>query len=185
MTRAVQTAAPAKPRNIKELFLYRLNVLANISGRMAAMQNARSFGVSMLDWRMLALLSIDAPMSLNRLALETNLDKSQASRSIAKLISLGFVKRDTDEDDGRGVQLKLTAKGTTLYRGMLPIAVQRNRKLLQVLDNNERAMLEAMLAKLAKRAAAMLAEERALAVSDAASRTRSTVKTKSTSRKKR
>ena len=149
--------------NIKQLFSYRLNVLANMSSRVAALRNKRRFGLSMLDWRIVGLLASFAPMSLNRLALEANLDKSRASRVIADLISRGLIKRDTDERDGRGIKLELSTKGKKLYRSVLPYAVERNDELISVLSENEKKTLDTILYKLTDRALAMVNEERGLA----------------------
>src|SRR5687768_8034892 len=94
--------------NIKELFSYRLNVLANLSSSVAALQNRRRFGLSRMGWRIVGLLACVAPMTLNRLALETHLDKASASRLVADLLSRRLIKRKNDENDGRGISLELS-----------------------------------------------------------------------------
>jgi len=151
----------ANPRNIKELFVHRLSILANVIGRVAALENHRRFGCSLLDWRLIGLLAQAAPKSLNQLAREANLEKSQASRAVAKLIDAGLVERGADASDGRGVQLKLSAKGRQLYARMLPASVERSEAILAALDTHERAALEKTLEKLTRRVLDMLAEERA------------------------
>jgi len=150
------------PVNIKQLLSYRLNVLANMSSRIAALRNKRRFGLSMLDWRIIGLLACFAPMSLNRLALEANLDKSRASRAISDLISRGLIKRNVDKNDARGIRLELSAKGKSLYRVVLPNAVQRNEELVSVLTDNEKKMLDKVFSKLTQRALIMFTEERKL-----------------------
>ena len=114
----------------------------------------------MRDWRMIALLGAFAPMSLNHLAREANLDKSQASRTVADLIRRGHVRRESDAADGRGIRLGLTASGKTLYRRVFPQAVARNEALLASLTRGERAALDAAFVKLIERAHAMLADEK-------------------------
>ncbi len=47
---------------------------------------------------------------LQGLAREVNLDKSQASRTVSDMIERGLLQRESDESDGRGVQLSLTAQ---------------------------------------------------------------------------
>lgn len=148
---------------IKQLFSYRLNVLANMSSRVAALRNKRRFGLSILDWRIVGLLACFAPMSLNRLALEANLDKSRASRAIADLISRGLIKRNIDKNDARGIRLDLSAKGKSLYRVVLPYAVQRNEELVSVLTESEKKMLDKVIHKLTSRALVMCTAERKLA----------------------
>ena len=149
--------------NIKQLFTYRLNVLANMSSRIAALRNKREFGLSMLDWRMIALLASYAPLSLNRLAQEANLDKGRVSRAIADLIARGLIKRSVDEKDGRGIKLKLSVKGKSVYRRVLPHAVQRNDDLTAALTSVEKRTLEQIISKLTTRGLEMFTAERKLA----------------------
>src|SRR5262245_46915602 len=92
---------------IKDLVSYRLHTVANLLSRGAAMRYRREFGVSLWEWRTIALLGAEAPQSLNALARAAGLDKSQMSRVVAGLIERGIVSRDADERDGRGVQLSL------------------------------------------------------------------------------
>jgi len=147
------------PSNIKELFLHRLGILANIAARTAALQNRRKFGLSMLDWRIVGLVATMAPASLNQVAQAANLQKSQASRAVGKLIAGGLINRHADASDGRGIQLVLTAKGRALHRKVLPVAAARNAALLEVLSRSEREALDQMLRKLMKQARELLAAE--------------------------
>jgi len=151
-----------KEVNIKRLMSYRLNALANVSSRIAALRNKRRFGLSMLDWRIVGLLASFAPMSLNKLALEANLDKSRVSRAIADLISRGLIKRSVDENDGRGISLQLSAKGKSLYREVLPYAIERNEELIAVLSKSECKLLDHALTKLTAQAITMFAQEKKL-----------------------
>lgn len=151
----------ANPGNIKELFVHRLSILANVIGRVAALENHRRFGRSMLDWRLIGLLGLAAPKSLNQLAREANLEKSQASRAVAKLIDSGLIERGSDASDGRGVQLVLSAKGRQLYNRMLPASIERGEAILGALSVKEREALQRMLDKLTRRVLDMLAEEKA------------------------
>ena len=116
----------------------------------------------MLDWRIVGLLASFAPMSLNKLAQEANLDKSRVSRAIADLISRGLIKRSVDKNDGRGISLQLSAKGKSLYREVLPYAIERNEELIAVLSKSERKLLDHALTKLTVQALTMFAQEKKL-----------------------
>ena len=144
------------PVNLKELFSYRLNRLAHVSSRIASTVNESQFGLGPRDWRIIGLLGAFAPLSLNELAHEANLDKSQASRSVSDLIERGYVNRGTDATDGRGIQLSLTTKGKNLYRKVFPNSVERNEALLAVLTPDEREVLESVLDKLTGHSISML-----------------------------
>ncbi len=151
---------PATPRHFKELVSYRLNVLASAWSRLAEKSNEHDFALGPREWRILGMLGSYAPMSLQGLAREVNVDKSQASRSVSALIERGLLQRDSDETDGRGVQLSLTRQGMQLYRKVFPKAVKRNEELLSVLSPEEHAVLNRALDILTLHAQASLAKTR-------------------------
>ena len=154
------TAATAQARNFKELISFRLNILASTWSRLAAETNQRDFGLDPREWRIVGMLGSYAPMSLQGLAREVNLDKSQASRTVSDMIERGLLQRDSDETDGRGVQLSLTAQGKALYRKVFPRAVRRNEELLSVLSEEERAVLDRALDLLTAHAQKTLVKSR-------------------------
>ncbi|MES2400592.1 MAG: MarR family winged helix-turn-helix transcriptional regulator [Pseudomonadota bacterium] len=148
------------PANLKELFSFRLNVLAHMSSKIAALVNEQEFELDSREWRIIGLLGAFSPFSLQALAREVNVDKSQASRIVSSMIERGLLQRGADESDGRGVQLSLTPKGKAVYRKVFPKAVKRNEDLLSVLDEKDRQSLERILTQLTDRAGAMLGEAR-------------------------
>lgn len=151
----------AEPAALKELFSYRLNRLAYVSSRIAAGLNESRYGVGPREWRIIALLGAAPDMSLNAVAREANIDKSQASRTVSELIERGLICRSADSQDGRGVSLDLTRAGRDLYDDMFPAAIQRNDAMLSVLTDEERDAMERMLDKLTAHALEMLNEFKA------------------------
>jgi DNA-binding MarR family transcriptional regulator len=147
-----------RPANLKQLFSYRLNRLAHLSSALAARMNQEKYGMQARDWRVVAMLAAFGPMSLNTLAREVNVDKSQASRCVTDLITRGLIDRGADEKDGRGVQLSLTREGRALYRKVFPKAVSRNEELLSVLSAAEREVLDRALEVLTDHALDLLDE---------------------------
>jgi DNA-binding MarR family transcriptional regulator len=154
------TSERSPPTNLKELFSFRLNVLAHLSSKIAALVNDQEFGLDSREWRIIGLLGAFSPFSLQTLAREVNVDKSQASRIVSGLIERGLLQRGADENDGRGVQLSLTTQGKTLYRKVFPKAVKRNEAVLSVLSPNDRECLERALTLLTARAGELLADAR-------------------------
>ena len=147
-TRSKLSPRRAPPAALKELFSYRLNRLAYVSSRIAAGLNESRYGVGPREWRILALLGAAPDMSLNALASEANIDKSQASRTVSDLIERGLIERSADAQDARGVSLDLTRAGKNLYQEMFPAAVERNEEMLAVLSEDEREVLERALEKM-------------------------------------
>lgn len=154
------TSERPPPANLKELFSFRLNVLAHLSSKTAALVNEQEFGLDSREWRIIGLLGAFSPFSLQTLAREVNVDKSQASRIVSGLIERGLLQRGADENDGRGVQLSLTTQGRTLYRKVFPKAVKRNEALLSALSPQDRDCLERALTLLTERAGELLADAR-------------------------
>jgi DNA-binding MarR family transcriptional regulator len=153
----LQRATPT----IRELLSYRLHRVANLLSRGAEMRYRREFGVSLWEWRTVALLGGAAePQSLNELARAAGMDKSQMSRVVAGLTKKKIVVRETDASDGRGIRLSLTARGKHLYQKLIRAASERNDAFVGCLTAKERAALEAIMAKLAHEARSLIQQEK-------------------------
>jgi DNA-binding MarR family transcriptional regulator len=147
---------------IRDLLSYRLHVVANLLSRGAELRYGREFGVSLWEWRTIALLGGAAgPQSLNELARAASIDKSQMSRVVSGLAARGLVLRAIDANDARGVRLTLTRAGRKLYEGLMRAAAERNDAFLECLSERERAAFDAALAKLATRAREFIESEKA------------------------
>jgi DNA-binding MarR family transcriptional regulator len=145
---------------IKDLLSYRIHRLANALSRGAALRYRREFGVSLMEWRILALLGGFAPLTLKDLARESGLDKSQASRAVAALVGRGLVLREIGPEDGREVALRLSAKGQRTYEGLMRAARERDAAFAACLTEPERAVLDTAILRLqaeARRQAALAA----------------------------
>lgn len=152
----LQRAAPT----IKELLSYRLHRVANLLSRGAELRYRREFGVSLWEWRTLALLGgAQSPLSLNELANAAGVDKSQMSRVVSGLSGRKLVLRADDKADGRGVKLRLSSAGRKIYDGLIAAAAERNDAFLGCLSAREQACLEGALDKLAEEARRFIQSE--------------------------
>ena len=148
---------------IRELLSYRLHTVANLLSRGAELRYRREFGVSLWEWRSLALLgAASQPQSLNELARAAGIDKSQMSRVISGLAERGAVLRGADAVDGRGVRLALSKSGRKLYQGLIRAAAQRDTAFRDCLSVKERQVFDQVLAKLAGRARDFIHREKAV-----------------------
>lgn len=155
---------PATP-GIRALLSYRINALANQLSRGAALRYKREFGVSLWEWRTIALLGEPATepghaLSQTELARLAGLDKGQVSRVVSGLVERGLVLRAVDASDARGVRLSLTRAGRRMYEGLIAAAAERNDALLATLSPTERAQLESALARLNAAARGLIDAER-------------------------
>ncbi len=147
---------------IRELLSYRLHVVANLLSRGAELRYRREHGVSLWEWRTVALLGADPPQSLAALARAAGVDKAQMSRVVSGLAARGLVARDDDAHDARAVRLSLTPRGRRLYRGLIRTAVERDDAFLAELSAAERRSLDAALGKLSRRAREFIQAEKAV-----------------------
>ena len=149
-----------KAKNFKDLLTYRLNVLAHLSSKLASLVNQVEFQLAPREWRMIGLLGQLEQLSLQRLAIEVDVDKSQASRMVSSLIDRGYLKRLIDAKDARGILLSLTSKGQSTFERAFPSAVDRNETLLRALTQQERVVFERCLDKLTLHAKGQLEQMR-------------------------
>lgn len=151
------------PASIRDLLAYRLHRLAHLVSSSAALRYRREFDVSLGEWRSIALLGAEAPISLNALARAAGLQKSQASRVVSGLVERGLARRDPDTRDARGVSLALTPAGRRLYRRLIAAAAERDDRLRRVLSPSERDLLTTVLDRLDVEARDLVQAERARA----------------------
>src|SRR5688572_33081219 len=79
---------------IRDLLSYRVHMVANLLSRGAELRYRREFGVSLWEWRTIALLGASGEaLSLGHLARSAGIDKSQMSRVVS-----GLAKRRRSEE---------------------------------------------------------------------------------------
>ncbi len=156
------------PKVITDLLSSRLHSLAGLSAASASLRVERKFGLTLLEWRSIAMLGGFAPLSLKELARRAGLDKSYASRTLSGLIERGFVISERNDADARGVMLRLSDEGRALYETVFADALTRNERLLSPLSSEQRKQLMEMLRALTHSAKRVLDEERRIAAGEAA-----------------
>jgi DNA-binding MarR family transcriptional regulator len=146
---------------IRDLLSYRLHVVANLLSRGAELRYRREFGVSLWEWRTIALLgAVTEPLSLSHLAHAAGIHKSQMSRVVSGLARSKLLLRAAVADDGRGVRLTLRKSGRNVYGGLIGAAAERARLFRNCLSQQETQVFEAALSKLAGQARAFIQQEK-------------------------
>lgn len=140
---------PAHPVLDLEHFLpYRLSVLTNrISADIASFYQQR-FGLSVTEWRAMAILGRYPGVSGMDVTERTAMDKVAVSRAVNALIDRGLVNRVFDSNDRRRSILSLSDSGQAVYDEVAPLALKLESSLLGSLDADERATLWRLLDKL-------------------------------------
>jgi DNA-binding MarR family transcriptional regulator len=146
---------------IRDLLSYRLHVVANLLSRGAELRYRREFGVSLWEWRTLALLgAASEPLSLGDLAHAAGIHKSQMSRVVSGLAGRRLVRRAADPVDGRGVHIGLSPSGRKVYHGLIKAAADRDAAFHECLSAREKAIFDQALAKLAGQARQFIQREK-------------------------
>jgi len=145
-------SAPANGKLDLEHFLpYRLSVLSNTVSSALAGAYARRFGLTIPQWRVVAVLARSPGLSAAGVAERTAMDKVAVSRAVAGLARSGRVRRVLAVKDRRRSVLTLTARGRAVYRQIVPLALAYERRLLSELTPAEQAQFGRLLGRLQKR----------------------------------
>jgi DNA-binding MarR family transcriptional regulator len=135
---------------------YRLSVVQQEVSRVIATAYAKKYGLMRHDWRVMAALGADQPLTANQVCERTNMDKVQVSRAISRLLDRELVARAQDTVDRRRWILRLTPGGEAMYRDIVPAARAREAELLSVFSEAEFRQLDALIDKLYRRASQLL-----------------------------
>ena len=127
---------------------YRLAVVSSHVSRLFMRNYGENFGLTIPEWRVLAVVVRFETLSPSAVGELTAMDKVKVSRAAASLVSRGLVKQSQDPSDGRGRLLRLTRKGTTLHDKVVPEARSLEAALSEGLSRTEWSALNKALAKL-------------------------------------
>ena len=143
----------AHPKLHLENFLpYRLSVLSNtVSGAIAAAYFAH-FGLSIPEWRVMAVLAANPGLSAAEVTARTAMDKVAVSRAVGTLLAAGRLRRTMVKSDRRRTHLELTPAGARVYAQVVPMALNYERHLIAPLSAKDRATLDRILRILLGRA---------------------------------
>lgn len=146
----VPTVDPTEPLvgGFRALPSFRVHLLAGMSLRHAELRFQRRFGLRLLECRIIGVIGPAGALSLKRICGETAIEKAHASRLVAGLIDRGLVAKVGDTVDLRAISVRLTPDGADMYRAIYRDAVDRNRRWLSMLSDDERQMLATTIEKL-------------------------------------
>ena len=134
---------------LEDFLPYRLSVAASRVSRLFARRYSDAFGLSIPEWRVLAIVGRFDTLSPSAVGELAAMDKVKVSRAAASLVARGLLRQTQDPRDGRGRLLRLTRRGTTVYEGMVPLACELEGQLAEGLSRSEWTALLKALDKLA------------------------------------
>lgn len=152
--------------DLERFFPYRIAVLANVLGSAIATAYEDRFGISIPEWRVIAVLTRYPGLSAREVAEKTRMDAVAVSRAVSKLLKAGRIRRAIAPDDRRRSVLHVSAAGAVVYREVAPVALEFERVLLESLLPPDRAMLDQLMRTLMERADTLAGDLRKARQSD-------------------
>jgi DNA-binding MarR family transcriptional regulator len=140
---------------LEEFLPYQLSVTASRVSRLFAKRYADEFGLSISEWRVLAVVGRFGTASPSMVSEWAAMDKVKVSRAAATLVARGLLKQTQDPADGRARLLRLTRKGTTVHQGAIPLARELEAQLSEGLTRSEWSGLQKALLRLTSHVDAM------------------------------
>jgi DNA-binding MarR family transcriptional regulator len=140
--------------DIRDHLVFRMSLFATITDRSGKNSFSAAFGLSLREYRILAVIAYMQPVSLTALVTECCLDKGQVSRNVTKLVDAGYLTRTGGKPD-RGGLLELTQAGTDLYRRALAYGDLLNDVIAASLTEEERRTVSVAMNKLLAAARAL------------------------------
>ena len=131
---------------------YRLSVLSNTVSSAIAAAYFANFGLSIPEWRIVAVLAANPGLSAAEVTARTAMDKVAVSRAVQGLLAAGRLVRAYDAGDRRRTRLRLSSAGQSVYTRVAPLALSYEKKLLDALSATDRRALDRLVGRLIERA---------------------------------
>jgi DNA-binding MarR family transcriptional regulator len=137
---------------LEEFLPYRLSVLSHTVSTTIASVYEKRFGVSIPEWRVIAILGRFPGLSAVDVAERTLMDKVAVSRAVTKLIKNGRIDRQFADADRRRSILNLSEEGRKVHDEIAPLALQFEHDLLDGVTDDDVATLNAVIDDLLSKA---------------------------------
>jgi DNA-binding MarR family transcriptional regulator len=137
---------------LEDFLPYRLSVAANRVSRLFARRYSEAYGLSIPEWRVLAVVGRFGTLSPSAVGEWTAMDKVKVSRAAASLVTRGLLRQTQDPQDGRGRLLHLTRRGAAVHQGVVPLACELEEQLAEGMSRTEWSNLLKALEKLSTHA---------------------------------
>ena len=131
---------------------YRLARLSTTVSATVARAYDKAWGLSIPEWRVIAILGRHPGLSAVEVAEQTFLDKVAVSRAVTKLIKAGRIDRQFADADRRRSILNLSEEGREVHDGVAAPALEFERELLEGIDGEEVERFNAVMDKLLDKA---------------------------------
>ena len=144
---------------LEEFLPYRLAVLASLVSQGFARLYSERFGLSIPEWRVIAMLGQHGTLTSKEIGERTHMHKTMVSRAVTDLDGHGLVSRLPNRADKREVFLSLTGTGRRIYTEIVPLARDFAARLTADLSAADRAAFDRIIATLRERSGIVFAPD--------------------------
>jgi DNA-binding MarR family transcriptional regulator len=137
---------------LQDYLPYRLSVASNAVSRLIAQAYERQFRLKIPQWRLLAVLADEGPLTQQMLCGRTIMDKVTVMRAAHGLLRRRLIRRLPNAADGRSHRLTMTPAGKRLYDRIVPLALRYESELLAGIERRDVVRFEQLLRRLEKAA---------------------------------
>jgi DNA-binding MarR family transcriptional regulator len=135
------------------------SVVTSRISRMLEKMYSQQFGLSVVGWRIVAILGTHFPLSAKALGELTAMDQVSISRAVEQLAGKKLVSRRVDMADRRRVVLRLSKKGEEVYSQIVPVLYAGERALVSDFSKSDEAALRRIMKIMLERSARLLGED--------------------------
>jgi DNA-binding MarR family transcriptional regulator len=135
----------ADPLRLDAFIPFRLSVTSNLVSETIASTYQALFGLTIPEWRLIAVIAEDEGVTQQQVGRRTRMDKVTVSRATIALVDRGLVERRPHASDRRSQSLHLTKNGRDLYAAVAPKALELERRIFADFDPRDVAAFGEML----------------------------------------
>ena len=138
--------------SLSQFLPYQLSLASNaVSGRIAVEYRQR-WGLSIPEWRVMAVLGDVGALTQRDLTRRTLMDKVAVNRACKGLEERALAERTPNEADGRSHLLDLTEEGRAMYAEIMPLALKMEERLFEGFSGEELDLFRTLLDRARKQA---------------------------------
>jgi DNA-binding MarR family transcriptional regulator len=137
---------------LEDFLPYRLSITSHTVSTNIARIYEKRFGVSIPEWRVIAVLGRYPGLSAVEVADRTLMDKVAVSRAVTKLIKNGRIDREFADADRRRSILNLSEEGMKVHNEIAPLALEFEQQLVQDISEDDYEKFNSVLEQLLDKA---------------------------------
>ncbi len=132
---------------LSQFLPYRLSITSNAVSSRIGQEYRTRFGLSVPEWRVMAVLGDAGSITQRELTRLTLMDKVAVNRACKMLEERGLATRKPNALDGRSHLLTLTEDGQAMHCEIMPLAQEMERRIFAGLTVEEQSQFSALLGR--------------------------------------